>query len=182
MSVLDYPKDPDQRKRLPLVYFPNQGLQQVCKPVEKITPTIRNLAYDMVLTMMCENGIGLAAPQVGHNLQMFVADVEWAHKKDKEESKTYVFINPKIELVGDPIPSTEGCLSFPRERFDLHRAPKVTVHAIDEHGMPFSLEAEGVLAVVIQHEYDHLQGKTVADGLSWLKKSMLKKAIAKRIR
>lgn len=180
MSVKDY-EAPRPPRCLNLVYYPDPILSRPCVPVLKISDEIRTLAYDMVLTMMTSRGIGLAAPQVGHNIQMFVADIEWDAKKDKEESKTYVFINPKVELLGDEIPSTEGCLSFPKELFDRKRFSKVQVQALDDSGAPFLLEAEGLLAVVIQHEFDHLQGKTVADDLSWLKRNFLKKAITKRV-
>lgn len=170
-----------QRRVLPVRYFPDPILTKVCEPVGEVTGDIQNLAYDMLLTMMSENGIGLAAPQVGHTIRMFVADVEWPDKK--ETSQSYVFINPTVELL-DPkvIKSVEGCLSFPGERFEQARAERVRVTATDQDGKPFTLEAEGVLAVVIQHENDHLNGKTVASEMSWLKKDLLRKAVLKRIK
>jgi len=168
-------------KTLPLRYFPDPILYQMCKPVETITPEVKQLAYDMILTMMKGNGIGLAAPQVGKAIRLFVADIDWFEKK--VDSQTYVFVNPSVEPLGETIRSVEGCLSFPGERFEEKRVNKVRVKATDlETGQPFEMEAEGTLAVVIQHEMDHLNGWTVASNLSWLKRDLLRKAIFKRTR
>jgi len=165
---------------LPLRYFPDPILTKKCEPIREVTNEIRQLAYDMLLTMMKGDGIGLAAPQVGHAIRMVVADIEWPEKKAL--SNSFVLINPVVKLLGDPIKSVEGCLSFPGERFDRKRANKVGVLATDLDGSPFSFEAEGVLAVVIQHENDHLNGKTVASELSWMKRDLLRKAVVKRVR
>lgn len=164
---------------LPLRYYPDPILNKVCEPIKEVTDDIRTLACNMLLTMMRENGIGLAAPQVGHALRMFVADVDWPN--NQEESKSYVFINPEIELLdaADATKSVEGCLSFPGERFDEKRSKRVRIKALDLDGQEFEMEADGVLAVVIQHEFDHLNGKTVGKKLSWMKRDLLRKKIAK---
>lgn len=167
-------------KALPVRYFPDPILLQKCEPVAAVTDEIRQLAYDMLVTMMAENGIGLAAPQVGRAIRMFVADVEWPEKK--EASNSFVFINPVVEVLGTTIKSVEGCLSFPGERFDRERAERVRISCLDLDGNPFIMEADGTLAVVIQHENDHLDGKTVAQDFSWLKRDMLRKTIEKRVR
>lgn len=180
MEPIEAPKGVPVPKVLPIRFFPDPILQQKCKSVEVITDEIRELAYDMLLTMMKGNGIGLAAPQVGHLVRLFVADVEWPEKQ--VDSQSYIFINPTIELIGDSIKSVEGCLSFPEERFDQKRAKSVRIKSTDLEGKPYELEAEGMLAVVIQHEMDHLDGKTVASGLSWLKRDLLRKKLFKRIR
>jgi len=168
-------------KVLPLRYFPDPILQVKCKPVVEVGPEIKQLAYDMLLTMMKNDGLGLAAPQVGHPIRMIVVDVEWPEKK--VDSQSFVLINPIMKVEGEPtVKSVEGCLSFPGERFDRVRAPKVHVLSTDLDGSPFTMEATGLLAVVIQHEMDHLEGKTVASGLSWMKRDLLRKAITKRLK
>lgn len=168
-------------KALPLRYFPDPFLTRKCEPVTEITEEIKHLAYDMLLTMMQESGIGLAAPQVGRAIRMFVADVDWPEKK--AESESYVFINPVVEVLGEHrVNSVEGCLSFPGERFDQKRSEHVRITALNLEGETVTIEAVGTLAVVIQHENDHLDGKTVGANLSWLKKDLLRKAVEKRLR
>lgn len=181
MEPIEAPKGVPVPKVLPIRFFPDPILQVRCAPVKDINDEIKQLAYDMLLTMMKGNGIGLAAPQVGKVLRMFVADVEWPEKR--VDSQSYIFINPTIEPIGDSIiKSVEGCLSFPEERFDQKRAKSVRIKSTDLEGKPYELEADGMLAVVIQHEMDHLDGKTVASGLSWLKRDLLRKKLFKRTR
>lgn len=172
-------------KTLTLCYFPDGILFQKCEPVPEVTDEIKALAQDMILTMMIEKGIGLAAPQVGRAIRMFVVDVEWSG--GAEQANPYVFINPTVEGIPAPgeeaprkVPATEGCLSFPGERFDMERWKFIRVTATDLEGKPFTLEADGILGVAIQHENDHLDGKTVGASLSWLKRDMMKKRILKR--
>jgi len=172
--------EPRPPRVLPLRYFPDPILHKKCEPIPEVTQEIRQLSYDMILTMMKGEGIGLAAPQVGRAIQLFVADIEWPERK--VDSRSYVFINPTVEPIGPTIKSVEGCLSFPGERFEEKRVNKVKVKAIGLDGQPFEMEAEDTLAVVIQHEMDHLNGWTVASNLSWMKRDLLKKAILKRLR
>jgi len=167
-------------KTLPLRYFPDGILFQKCEPVPEVTDEIRTLAQDMILTMMIEKGIGLAAPQVGKLLRMFVVDVEWP--KGTEQADPHVFINPTVEFKGPLIKSVEGCLSFPGETAELERAKEILVRALGLDGQEFVMEADGVLAVAIQHENDHLEGKTFSDRLSWLRKSGVQKRVKKKLR
>jgi len=162
---------------LPLRYFPDPILTKICEPVG-LFEDVRQLAADMLVTMRAENGVGLAAPQVGRAIRLFVADVSWPSGAPKE----YVFINPTVELLGGRTASVEGCLSFPRERFEEERAERVRVEATGPDGEPFTLEAEGLLAIVVQHENDHLDGKTGASKLSWLRRELMRKSIEKTLR
>lgn len=164
-------------KRLPIRYFPDAILHQKCAPVSEVTEDVKQLASDMLLTMMQYRGLGLAAPQVGVPIRLFVVDVEWPD--GVENSTSYVFINPTLRLLEPTVKSVEGCISFPGERFELTRASRIEVDALDLDGKPFTLEAEGLLAVAIQHEYDHLEGKTGAESLSWLKRNLLRKKVEK---
>lgn len=167
-------------KSLPLCYFPDGILFQECEPVTEVTDEIRALAQDMIFTMMVEKGIGLAAPQVGKLLRIFVTDVEWP--KGIEQADPQVFINPVLTLKGPIIQSVEGCLSFPGENAEVGRSKEVFVQALGLDGQEFTMEADGVLAVVIQHENDHLEGKTFSDHLSWLRKNEVQKRVKKKLR
>lgn len=126
-------------------------LRQKAQPVAEVNDEIKKLADDMFETMIEANGVGLAGPQVGKSLRLFVAMADDDVKR--------VFINPQIiktsEEVGD---YEEGCLSIPQVYESITRPLKVTVQAINEKGRPFTLEADGLLARIIQHEYDHLDG------------------------
>lgn len=168
-------------KLLPIRYYPDPILIQPAIPVADVTQEITELACDMILTMMSNRGIGLAAPQVGRNLRLFVADIDWHEKR--EDSTSYVFINPIVEsLDNEEVNSVEGCISFPKLTFERKRAKKVRITAYDLDGKLFTLDADGTLAVVIQHENDHLKGITMASGLSWLKRNQLKKQVGVQIR
>ena len=126
-------------------------LRQKAQPVAEVNDEIRKLADDMIETMIEANGVGLAGPQVGKSLRIFVAMADDDVKR--------VFINPQIiktsEEVGD---YEEGCLSIPQVYETITRPVQVTVQALNEKGRPFTLEADGLLARIIQHEYDHLDG------------------------
>jgi len=126
-------------------------LREKAAPIEKVTDEIKTLIGDMFETMVEANGVGLAAPQVGKKLRLFVAVADDDVKR--------VFINPQIvstsEEVGD---YEEGCLSIPGVYETIRRPVRVTVQALDENGKPFTLEADGLLARIIQHETDHLDG------------------------
>lgn len=167
-------------QRLPLRYYPDPILRQKGKVVE-FTEEIQLLAADMLITMASMHGIGLAAPQVGHSLQMFCVDVE--HREiGLEASQSYLFINPVILSRTDTIQSVEGCLSFPDETVELVRAKSIVISALDLEGKPFTLEASGLLGVVIQHEYDHCQGVTFVDHKGPLTRKYIAKAVQKRLR
>lgn len=148
--------------KLPLVYYPNPLLLQECAEVEDINQ-IQSLIDSMILTMYAENGIGLAAPQVGKNIQLTVIDLS------PEQNKPQVFINPKIIEKTGQIDSEEGCLSIPGFRDIIHRFEKVKVKALDRDGKEFTVEAEELFSRCLQHEIDHLNGVLFIDYLSPLK-------------
>ena len=139
----------------------NPVLRKKSEPVAEITPAVLGLIQDMKSTLaQSENGVGLAAPQVGHNIRLFVVSDEMA--KDGHA----VFINPVITQVSKKtIPEEEGCLSLPGQWHELTRAEKVTVKALDENGQKFKLRAKGILARLMLHEVDHLNGILFVDHL-----------------
>lgn len=136
-------------------------LRTPSKEVAKISSKIQKLVDDMIDTMYAENGVGLAAPQVGENLRIFVIDVAG----EKEPYNPIVFINPKIVHKSGAVSSYEGCLSFPGAYADVRRFANITIRARDIKGKPFSMEAKNgtLLARAIQHEYDHLEGILFVD-------------------
>ena len=140
-------------------------------PVETITKDLRRLLDDMAETMYLNNGIGLAAPQVGEKLRLVVVDVERG-----EESNTLLkLINPRIVEKQGKTKSEEGCLSCPDLIVEVDRSESVTVEALLADGTPTILEAEGLLAVCLQHEIDHLDGVLLVDRLSSLRRSLYQK-------
>lgn len=165
---------------LPIRHYPDPILNQVGAPVV-FSPEIQQLAADMLLTMAIEKGLGLAAPQVGRSLQMFCVDIE--HREiGLENSQSYLFINPVILSRSGTVTSVEGCLSFGLQRWELERARSIVISATDLEGNEFTLEAEGLLAVVIQHEYDHCQGKTFVDHMGPATRKLMAKSVRKDLR
>ncbi len=158
---------------LEVLTFPDERLRTKAKPVETIDSEIKTLVKNMFETMKDEKGIGLAATQVNVHKRVVVMDVS------EEQDSPYVFINPEIlEKEGSTI-SEEGCLSVPNNYAKVDRAEKVKVKALNEHGESFEIEAEGLLAICIQHELDHLEGKLFVDYLSPLKRNRIKKKLEK---
>lgn len=158
-----------------ILHYPDPRLKQKGARVE-ITDEVKKLVDDMAETMYAAPGVGLAATQIGVALQIFVIDIA-----DKDEpSDLRVFINPEIAVREGELTWTEGCLSFPGVQEDVDRAAKVRVRAQDRDGKWFELEAEGLLAVAIQHEYDHLQGVLMIDHLGPLKKRIVHRKMVKR--
>ncbi len=141
---------------LKILKYGDEILRKKSKEVSKVSKKIRILAENMIDTMYANNGVGLAAPQVGENIRMFVIDVS----QDDEPLNPIVFINPKIIKKSGAIKSNEGCLSFPKAYVDVRRYKNIMVKALDLNGRPFIMEAKdgGLLARAIQHEYDHLDG------------------------
>ena len=141
---------------LKILKYGDEILRKKSKEVSKVSKKIRILAENMIDTMYANNGVGLAAPQVGENLRMFVIDVS----QDDEPLNPIVFINPKIIKKSGAIKSNEGCLSFPKAYVDVRRYKNIMVKALDLNGRPFVMEAKDgeLLARAIQHEYDHLDG------------------------
>ena len=141
---------------LKIVQYGNESLRQKSKEISKISKKIKILAENMIDTMYKNNGVGLAAPQVGENIRMFVIDVSL----DNEPYNPIVFINPKIIKKEGATHEKEGCLSFPNAFVDVRRYSYVKVKALDINGKPFIMEAKdgSLLSRAIQHEYDHLEG------------------------
>lgn len=161
---------------LEVLTFPDERLRKVAEPVDKVDDEIKTLVENMFETMKDEQGIGLAATQVNVHKRVVVMDVS------EEQNEPYVFINPEIiEKDGSTI-SEEGCLSVPNNYAKVDRAEKVKVKALDKNGESFELEAEGLLAICIQHELDHLKGVLFVDYLSPLKRDRIKKKLEKEAR
>lgn len=152
---------------LPILEFPDPRLRRVATPVAAIGPEIVKLIRDMAETMYAAPGIGLAATQVDVHKRIIVMDLS----ETRDELR--VFINPEILAAEGELETEEGCLSVPGYYDDVRRAARVRVRAQDEHGEPFEIEAEGLLAVCLQHEVDHLMGKVFVDHLSPLKRARL---------
>jgi peptide deformylase len=154
---------------LSILRYPDVRLQKVASPVTVVDDRVRRLVADMAETMYDANGVGLAATQVDVHRQVIVIDVSEARDDLR------VFINPRIlELKGDKVKAEEGCLSVPDIYDVVERSSIVRVEALDTQGERFELEAEGMLAVCIQHEMDHLLGRVFVDYLSQLKQTRIK--------
>jgi peptide deformylase len=157
-----------------ILEYPDPRLREVAKPVGEVTPEIQKLVDDMAETMYAAPGCGLAATQLGIPHRIFVVDCA----EEDEPSDLKVFINPEIIEKDGQVVWTEGCLSFPGVREEIKRAEKVKVRALGRDGKPFELEADGLLAVAIQHETDHLNGVLMIDKLNALKKRMMGRKLA----
>ena len=159
-----------------ILHYPDKRLREKGLPIAEVTPAIKRLIDDMAETMYAAPGVGLAATQIGEALQLFILDVA----ADDEPSQLQVFVNPEIlEGEGD-LTWQEGCLSFPGVQEDIDRKAKIRVRAQDRDGKWFELEAEGLLAVAIQHEFDHLQGVLMIDHMGALKKRLTHRKMVKR--
>lgn len=161
---------------LPILRFPDPRLKKVAAPVTKIDDGIRRLAADMAETMYEAPGIGLAATQVDVHKRVVVIDVS------EEKNALRVFVNPEITTCTGSALGEEGCLSVPGIYDKVERAERVSVRYLDLDGRPQVLEADGLLAVCIQHEIDHLNGKVFVDHLSQLKQTRIKSKLAKQAR
>ncbi len=159
-----------------ILHYPDKRLREKGKKIEAVTPELRQLIDDMAETMYAAPGVGLAATQIGELLQLFIIDIA----DNDEPSDLRVFINPEILETTGEITWPEGCLSFPGVTEDIDRAERVRVRALDKEGKSFELEAEGLLAVAIQHEYDHLQGQLMIDHMGPLKKRLTHRKMVKR--
>ena len=158
---------------LNVLIYPDERLRTVCQPVAEINDEIRKIVDDMVETMYKEEGIGLAAPQV--NIQQRIITIDL----DSENSNQIVLINPEILESSGETGIEEGCLSIPGFRGLVPRKEKVTVKALNRDGNEFTLEADGLLAICIQHEIDHLNGVLFVDYLSPLKRNRIKEKLIK---
>lgn len=191
-------KDPDPRLRGPytwpnldldalrIVNYPAPVLRRRADPVESVTEEHRAIALRMIELMREADGIGLAAPQIGLSIRLFVLDVP--PTDDGERSPEHdpptatagprVFFNPTLHAPeGPPEPFEEGCLSLPDIRGDVLRPPVITVKALDQHGKPFTLRCGGLLARCVQHELDHLDGVLIIDRMTQMSRLKSRSAI-----
>ena len=162
---------------LNILEFPDPRLRTIAKPVEVVDDALRSLIDDMFETMYAAPGIGLAATQVNVHKRLVVMDLS------EDKSEPLVFINPEFEYLTDQMDQyQEGCLSVPGFYENVDRPLRVRVKAHDRDGKPFELECEGLLAVCVQHEFDHLNGKLFVDYLSSLKRDRIRKKLEKQHR
>ncbi|MGM0632959.1 MAG: peptide deformylase [Pseudomonadota bacterium] len=160
--------------KLDILEFPDPRLRTVARPVEKVDDDLRQVIDDMFETMYEAPGIGLAATQVNVHQRLIVIDVS------DERDQPLVFINPEIEVLDETLSEyDEGCLSVPGFYETVTRPQIVHVKALDRDGEPFEMRAEGLLAVCIQHERDHLDGKLFVDYLSTLKRQRIRNKLEK---
>ncbi len=159
--------------KLAILEYPDPRLRTKAKPVALVDDAVRQLVDDLLETMYAANGIGLAATQVDVHRRVLVIDVS------DQRDRPLVFINPQIVEAQGRGPGEEGCLSVPGIYDKLPRATSVRVRALDRDGRSFDLQAEGLLAVCIQHEIDHLEGKLFVDYLSELKRQMIRRRLEK---
>lgn len=160
-----------------ILHYPDKRLRIPGERVTDFGPELQTLVDDMAETMYAAPGVGLAATQIGVAQRVFIIDVATG---DDEPSDLRVFVNPEIVERNGEVVWEEGCLSFPGVHEEIERAERVKVRAQDRHGNPFELEADGLLAVAIQHENDHLEGKLMVDHLGMLKKRMVHRQMMKR--
>jgi peptide deformylase len=161
---------------LQIIHYPDERLHEVAEPVAIVDDSIRRLVRDMAETMYAAPGIGLAATQVNVHKQVIVIDVS------ETKSELQVFINPRLVTANGLQEYEEGCLSVPGVYEKVKRAEKITVEALGLDGQNFALDANGLLAVCVQHEMDHLKGKVFVEYLSQLKQTRIRHKMKKRLR
>ncbi len=162
--------------KLEILHFPDPRLRTKATPVERVDDDLRRLIDDMFETMYEAPGIGLAATQINVHKRLLVVDVS------EEKEQPLVFINPEIISRDGVEEMEEGCLSVPGIYDKVQRAERVRVRALDRHGETFEMDLDGLLAVCVQHEIDHLDGKLFVDYLSNLKRQRIRKKLEKQAR
>jgi peptide deformylase len=160
-----------------ILHYPDKRLRNPGEPVTEFGPELAKLVEDMAETMYAAPGVGLAATQIGEAKRLFIIDIATG---DDEPSDLRVFVNPEILERDGAQTWEEGCLSFPGVHEEIERAERVKVRAQDESGETFELEADGLLAVAIQHENDHLDGKLMIDHLGLIRKRLVHRSMTKR--
>jgi peptide deformylase len=160
-----------------ILIWPDPLLKQKARPVARVDDSIRTLVKDMFETMYAADGVGLAAPQVGILQRVIVLDT----RPRQPESQPLAMINPEIIALEGKLTYTEGCLSIPGEAEDVDRAAVVTVKFLDPEGREQTLTCDGLLAVAVQHETDHLDGTVFVDHVSTLKRELIRKRM-KRVK
>lgn len=164
---------------LDIVKYPDDFLLKPTKPVENIDGEFQQFIDDMAETMYSASGIGLAAIQVGKSNSFIVYDIQ----QQDDVRNLQVLVNPRIiEMEGQIISENEGCLSVPDYRSDVKRAERVLVEGYDREGKPERIEADGLLAILLQHEIDHLEGRLFIDRISLLKRELYKKRLQKKLK
>lgn len=161
---------------LPILHYPDPRLHTIAAPVKTVDDRIRKLINDMAETMYAAPGVGLAATQVDVHERLLIIDISDAR------DGLLAFVNPEIVERSGEVETEEGCLSVPGIFDQVTRAERVTVRALNREGEPFTLEADGLLAVCIQHEIDHLDGKVFVEYLSRLKQSRIAAKMKKQQR
>jgi peptide deformylase len=159
-----------------ILHYPDKRLRIPGERVTDFGPELQTLIDDMAETMYAAPGVGLAATQIGEAKQLFIVDVS----SGEGPSDLRVFVNPEIVRADGEVDWEEGCLSFPGVHQDIRRAERVKVRAQDRHGEWFEIEADELMAIALQHEFDHLQGKLMIDHLSALKRRIVHRAMQKR--
>jgi len=163
---------------LDILTYPDRFLLNPTRQIENIDGNLQDRIRNMAETMYAAPGVGLAATQIGFDGSMIVFDPE----TEKKNGLYRVLINPKIvDSHGDILSEDEGCLSVPGYRANVRRARSVLVEGLDRDGNPVSIEADGFLAILLQHEIDHLQGKLFIDRISALKRNLYKKRVQKSL-
>ena len=163
---------------LTICKYPDPVLLKKAEPIKDIDPSLQEMIKDMIETMYMAPGIGLAATQVGRPIRVIVFDVT---PKDQDRKPT-VLINPEIIEAEGEQTQEEGCLSVPEYYSDVKRSAKVRVRGLDQEGKPVEICGEGILATVLQHEIDHLDGILFIDRISALKRTLYKKRVAKKLK
>jgi peptide deformylase len=161
---------------LKVLRFPDERLRSIAKPISEFNAGLQTQIDNMLETMYHEKGIGLAATQVDYHHQLIVMDLQ------DEVERPKVFINLEITASSGHFANEEGCLSVPGIYADVERAELVTIKALDREGNAFTLEANGLFAICLQHELDHLKGKLFVDYLSPLKRQRIKQKLEKAAR
>ncbi len=165
--------------KLEILTYPNNFLLEPTKPLDNIDGKVQEMIDDMAATMYDAPGIGLAAIQVGWDKSLLIYDIA-----PRDESRQLnVLVNPRIiASEGDILSEDEGCLSVPDFRSDVKRASRILVEGVDREGSPLKIEADGLLAIVLQHEIDHLNGTLFIEHISALKREMYKRRVKKQLR
>jgi peptide deformylase len=161
-----------------IIIFPDPVLREKSRTVTRFDGNLKKLVEDMVETMYLRDGVGLAAPQVGESRRVVTID---ARAGMEDEKKPLILINPEIVLREGDIVWNEGCLSFPGIYEEIKRADRVIVNAQDIDGVKFTVEGQGLLAVALQHEIDHLEGILIFDYMSFIRKKLVRRELKRKV-
>lgn len=165
--------------KLKILTYPDNTLRNPTRELDNIDGDVQNMIDQMSAAMYAAPGVGLAAIQVGWGRSVLIYDIS----PSDDGSDLQVLINPRIiDQEGEILSENEGCLSVPEFRADVKRYSSILVEAVDREGRPLTLEADGMLAIVLQHEIDHLKGKLFIDHISALKRQMYTRRIKKKLR